>query len=193
VTRSLSRPFQNHLDDIRDKKVPEQNFIRRPFCERRPSCGRYYYLKCIFHEAVVLGSLGTRVNPCSVVTGTRVNPAATNVLSEALSRECVFTEPLPSNGLLRLSGFLTHSLPCKRGSTARSNRALASCWPAMDVHSEFTIPASSRHVTILINVFFIIYVLSQQLQGRLRTQHSVDTGNYITDTRSVKPVATGPV
>jgi hypothetical protein len=29
--------------------------------------------------------------------------------------------------------------------------------------------------------FFIIYVLSQQLQGQLQTQHSVDTGNYIMD------------
>jgi hypothetical protein len=29
--------------------------------------------------------------------------------------------------------------------------------------------------------FFIIYVLSQQPQGHLQTQHSVDTGNYIMD------------
>jgi hypothetical protein len=27
--------------------------------------------------------------------------------------------------------------------------------------------------------FFIIYVPSQQLQGQLQTQHSVDTSNYI--------------
>jgi hypothetical protein len=29
--------------------------------------------------------------------------------------------------------------------------------------------------------FFVIYVPSQQLQGRLQTQHSVDTSNYIMD------------
>jgi hypothetical protein len=37
-----------------------------------------------------------------VVTGTYINPAATKVLSEALSRECVFTEPLPTSGLFRI-------------------------------------------------------------------------------------------
>jgi hypothetical protein len=31
------------------------------------------------------------------------------------------------------------------------------------------------------NQFFIIYVPSQQLQGQLQTQHSVDTRNYIMD------------
>jgi hypothetical protein len=30
--------------------------------------------------------------------------------------------------------------------------------------------------------FFIIYVPSQQLQGQLQTQHSVDKGNHIMDT-----------
>jgi hypothetical protein len=34
--------------------------------------------------------------------------------------------------------------------------------------------------------FFIIYVPSQQLQGQLQTQHSVDTGNYITDKHNIK-------
>jgi hypothetical protein len=34
--------------------------------------------------------------------------------------------------------------------------------------------------------FFIIYVLSQQLQGQLQTQHSVDTGNYIIDQYNIK-------
>jgi hypothetical protein len=35
--------------------------------------------------------------------------------------------------------------------------------------------------------FCIIYVPSQQLQGQLQTQHSVDTVNYIMDTHSIKP------
>jgi hypothetical protein len=34
--------------------------------------------------------------------------------------------------------------------------------------------------------FFIIYVLSQQLQGQLKTQHSVDTSNYIMDKHDIK-------
>jgi cell division protein FtsL len=36
-------------------------------------------------------------------------------------------------------------------------------------------------IIIIIIQFFIIYVPSQQLQGQLQTQHSVDTGNYIID------------
>jgi hypothetical protein len=35
--------------------------------------------------------------------------------------------------------------------------------------------------------FFIIYVPSQQLQGQLKTQHNVDTGNYIMDKHNIKP------
>jgi hypothetical protein len=34
--------------------------------------------------------------------------------------------------------------------------------------------------------FFIIYVSSQQLQGQLRTQHSVDTSNYIMGKHNIK-------
>jgi hypothetical protein len=34
--------------------------------------------------------------------------------------------------------------------------------------------------------FFIIYVPSQQLQGQLQTQHSVDTSNYIMDKHDIK-------
>jgi hypothetical protein len=34
--------------------------------------------------------------------------------------------------------------------------------------------------------FFIIYVPSQQLQGQLQTQHSVDTSNYIMDKHYIK-------
>jgi hypothetical protein len=34
--------------------------------------------------------------------------------------------------------------------------------------------------------FFIIYVPSQQLQGQLQTQHSVDTSNYIMDKHNIK-------
>jgi hypothetical protein len=34
--------------------------------------------------------------------------------------------------------------------------------------------------------FFIIYVPSQQLQGQLQTQHSVDTSNYIMDRHNIK-------
>jgi hypothetical protein len=34
--------------------------------------------------------------------------------------------------------------------------------------------------------FFIIYVPSQQPQGQLQTQHSVDTSNYIMDKHNIK-------
>jgi hypothetical protein len=34
-------------------------------------------------------------------------------------------------------------------------------------------------IIIIIIQFFIIYVPSQQLQGQLQTQHSVDTVNHI--------------
>jgi hypothetical protein len=34
--------------------------------------------------------------------------------------------------------------------------------------------------------FFIIYVPSQQLQGQLQTQYSVDTSNYIMDKHNIK-------
>jgi hypothetical protein len=33
--------------------------------------------------------------------------------------------------------------------------------------------------------FFIIYVLSQQPQGQLQTQHSTDIHNYIMDTNNI--------
>jgi hypothetical protein len=35
--------------------------------------------------------------------------------------------------------------------------------------------------------FFIIHVPSQQQQGQLQTQHSVDTINYIMDNHNLKP------
>jgi hypothetical protein len=34
--------------------------------------------------------------------------------------------------------------------------------------------------------FFIIYVLNQQLQSQLQTQHSVDTGNHTMDRHNIK-------
>jgi hypothetical protein len=34
--------------------------------------------------------------------------------------------------------------------------------------------------------FLIIYLPSQQPQGQLQTQHSVDTGNYIKDKHNIK-------
>jgi hypothetical protein len=34
--------------------------------------------------------------------------------------------------------------------------------------------------------FSIIYVPTEQLQGQLQTQHSVDTGNYILDKHYIK-------
>jgi hypothetical protein len=34
--------------------------------------------------------------------------------------------------------------------------------------------------------FFIIYVPSQQPQGQLQTEHSVDTNNYIMDKHNIK-------
>jgi hypothetical protein len=42
-------------------------------------------------------------------------------------------------------------------------------------------------IIIIIIQFFIFYVPSQQLQGQLQTQHSVDTGNYIMDKHNMKP------
>jgi cell division protein FtsL len=42
-------------------------------------------------------------------------------------------------------------------------------------------------MTMTVSVqFFIIYVPSQQLQGQLQTQHTVDTGNYIKDKQKHK-------
>jgi hypothetical protein len=37
--------------------------------------------------------------------------------------------------------------------------------------------------------YLIIYVPSQQLQGQLQTQHSVDIGNYIMDKHCIKSKA----
>jgi hypothetical protein len=34
--------------------------------------------------------------------------------------------------------------------------------------------------------FFIIYLPSQQLQGKLQTQHSVDKSNYIMDKHNIE-------
>jgi hypothetical protein len=34
--------------------------------------------------------------------------------------------------------------------------------------------------------FFIIYVLSQEPQGQLQTQHSVDKSSYILDKQNIK-------
>jgi hypothetical protein len=34
--------------------------------------------------------------------------------------------------------------------------------------------------------FFIIYVPSQQLQGQLQMQHSVDTGNHVKDKHEIR-------
>jgi hypothetical protein len=39
---------------------------------------------------------------------------------------------------------------------------------------------------IIIIQFFIIYVPSQQLQGQLQTQHSLDTSNYIMGKHNLK-------
>jgi hypothetical protein len=41
-------------------------------------------------------------------------------------------------------------------------------------------------IIIIIIQFFIIYVPSQQLQGQLQTQHSVDTSNYIMEKHNIK-------
>jgi hypothetical protein len=38
--------------------------------------------------------------------------------------------------------------------------------------------------------FFIIYLPSQQMQGQLQTQHSVDTGNHIMDKHDIKTITT---
>jgi hypothetical protein len=53
-------------------------------------------------------------------------------------------------------------------------------------------PVFSEEITIIHNnnnnliQFFIIYVPSQQLQGKLQTQHSVDTSNYIMGKHNIK-------
>jgi hypothetical protein len=41
-------------------------------------------------------------------------------------------------------------------------------------------------IIIIIIQFFIIYMPSQQPQGQLHTQHSVDTRNYIMDKHYIK-------
>jgi hypothetical protein len=41
-------------------------------------------------------------------------------------------------------------------------------------------------VIIMITQFFIIYVLSQQPQGQLQTQHSVDRSSYILNKHNIK-------
>jgi hypothetical protein len=41
-------------------------------------------------------------------------------------------------------------------------------------------------IIIIIIKFFIIYVLSQQPQGQLQTQHSVDKSSYILDKHNIK-------
>jgi hypothetical protein len=48
------------------------------------------------------------------------------------------------------------------------------------------IQKSKQIIIIIIIQFFIIYMPSQQLQGQLQTQHSVDTSNYITEQYSIK-------
>jgi hypothetical protein len=53
----------------------------------------------------------------------------------------------------------------------------------MLLHNLFAFKA----ITIIIIIqFFIIYVPSQQPQGQLQTQHSVDTSNYITEKHNIK-------
>jgi cell division protein FtsL len=41
-------------------------------------------------------------------------------------------------------------------------------------------------IIIIIIQFFIIYVQSQQPQGQLQTQHSVDKSNYFTDKHNIQ-------
>jgi hypothetical protein len=43
---------------------------------------------------------------------------------------------------------------------------------------------------VIIIQFFIIYVRSQQLQGQLQIQHSVDTSNFIKDEHNMRATAT---
>jgi hypothetical protein len=50
-------------------------------------------------------------------------------------------------------------------------------------------PISCNNNIIIIKIIiqlFIIYVLSQQPKGQLQTQHSVETGNYITHKHNIK-------
>jgi hypothetical protein len=56
------------------------------------------------------------------------------------------------------------------------------------LHTTNSIQFNSLIIIIIIIIiqFFIIYVPSQQLQGQLQTQHSVDTGNYIMDKHNIK-------
>jgi hypothetical protein len=44
----------------------------------------------------------------------------------------------------------------------------------------------TTRASALIIQFFIIYVPSQQPQGQLQAQHSVDTDNYIMDKHNIK-------
>jgi hypothetical protein len=57
------------------------------------------------------------------------------------------------------------------------SRGLATGWSTV----QWVLPADNNNNSVHFNSvqFFIIYVPSQQLQGRLQTQHSVDTSNCI--------------
>jgi hypothetical protein len=75
--------------------------------------------------------------------------------STCLGKRCHENACSPSCCLVTdYSGFHTfwHTRCHKNIRQLRSNRALASCCPAMDVHSHFTVPAFSRHVTVSIDI-----------------------------------------
>jgi hypothetical protein len=57
---------------------------------------------------------------------------------------------------------------------------LFTCW-----RKNVTIKMMTMTIMMIIQ-FIIIYVLFQQLQGQLQTQHSVDTSNYIMDKHNIK-------
>jgi hypothetical protein len=57
--------------------------------------------------------------------------------------------------------------------------------PVASRYTDWAIGAPVRCFFIIIQ-FFIIYVPSQQLQGQLQTQYSVDTGNCIVDKHNIK-------
>jgi hypothetical protein len=80
--------------------------------------------------------------------GCSINLAETEVLSEALSRECVFTEPLPSTDLFRVV--------VKTVLTLGEPTRLTGRYPTMDIHSDFTIPAFNRRIIIFIRKVAIL-------------------------------------
>jgi hypothetical protein len=77
----------------------------------------------------------------------------------------VLSEAPPSNGPLRLSGFLTHSLSCKRAST-RQQQCVNKSLPSNGCPFLLHYSAFSRHVTIYLPMYISAAQLSLPIKKR---------------------------